>query len=332
LVRPIYSPLISYCQEKSYYSDKLLDLRLAARQAQITMHDLVRPDVVLTHEGDRKFAFTECKASSFGPTSSTAEQARSLLLVAGPRAAEALGLAPGDISESLLAFVIPHDEQKLLGPTVSNLRGELERNKLPPAHSSFLGLQLTDTDVSVVINDLGSAFFALPAGANAFMKREPDTDPRPLYFIPYDPDVVQSEQERVFCKRVLFERMHSTVLSAVGRANPPAALVLESRKILNDAMFGAYEHWENRESAKHMRRLCTQFMNALMQAVNSEAPGSMAFQVGEGWSIGLPDQEHQDTVTDALSRFSCETLDLRAEPQPGLFDDLEDGGPLSGGV
>ncbi|HXF05946.1 MAG TPA: hypothetical protein VNM72_11100 [Blastocatellia bacterium] len=224
------------------------DLRLVAQEARISMQERVRPDVVLTHEGDRKFGFIECKASAFGPTSSPAEQARSLLVVAGPRAAEVLGLSSGQVLASLLGFVMPENDREPLTQTLARLCEELDKNGLPAGQFSILGLVLTDTDISIMINDLGSTFFALSPGANPFMKREPDTDPRPLYFIPYDPDVAQSEQERMLCKRVLFERMQSTIIAAVGRANPPTELSLESQKVLNDAMFGMYGHWENRDS------------------------------------------------------------------------------------
>jgi len=308
-----------------------LDLRLAAQEAGISMQERVRPDAVLAHESDRKFAFTECKASSSVLTSSTA-QARSLLVVAGPRAAEVLGLASGQVSASLLGLVIPESDREPVTQTLVSFSKELDENRLPAGRFSVLGFVLTDTDISIVINDLGSAFFALPAGANPFMKREPDTDPKPLYFIPYDPDVVQSEQEKVFCKRVLFERMHSTITAAIGRANPPAELALESQKILNDAMFGMYGHWENPGSAKHMRRLYREFMDALTQAVNAVVLGAMVFQPGEGWRISLQNEEQHERVIDTLTRFSCETLDLRIEPQPSLFDDLEDNGPVRGGV
>ncbi len=196
----------------------------------------------------------------------------------------------------------------------------------------YLGITMPTVAIIDAYSLLYRAFFALPSGIKPFMKREPDTDPRPLYLIPYDPDISQSPDERAFCRRVLFERMQSTVVAAVGRAQPPCELSLKSHKILNDAMFGMYGRWENRDSARHMRRLCGQLMNALAQAVNSQASNIMTFQPGEGWKVALQDNEKHEKVLDALTRFSCVTLDLQTEPQPGLFDDLEDNGAVSSGV
>jgi len=66
--------------------------------------------------------------------------------------------------------------------------------------------------------------------------------------------------------------------------------------MLDDAMFGMYGHWGNPDSARHMRRLCRQLMDALGQAVNSDAPSSMAFQPGEGWKIALQNKEHHEKI------------------------------------
>jgi len=313
------------------------DLRLEAQTARISMKEGVRPDVVLTLEKDRKFAFIECKASSFSTESLKSEkpdQSRSLLIIAGPRSAEILGLPAGQISSSLLGYVIPETEHDLMTQTLVKLQKELHSSRLPVGQFTVLGLLMRDVDVSIVVNDLGSNFFALTSGTNPFLKREPDTDPRPLYFIPYDPDLIgqQTDEEKLFCKRVLFERMLSTIITAVGRANPPTEVPLKSRDVLNDAMFGMYEHWENSDSARHMRKLCSQFMDALMKAVESVAPGIMAFQPKEGWGLSLKDQDQQEKIIDALTRFSCESLDLRTEPPPDLFDDLEDGGPAGTGT
>lgn len=302
------------------------DQLLVAQEAHISMQQSTRPDVVLTHKDDGKFGFTECKASSFGVTSSTANQARTLLVTAGPRAAEVLGLATDQVSASLLVFMIPENNRELLIQTLSDLAKELNGNGLPPGHFSVLGLSLSATDLSIVIDDLGSKFFTLPSGRSAFMKLEPDTDPRPLYFIPYDPDVDQSEHERQSSKRILFERMQSTIVSAVGRAIPPTELVLESQKILNDAMFGMYGQWEDPESTRCMRRLCKEFMCNIEQIINGVGPGIMDFHPEEGWKIILSGEEQQESVLDALTHFFCERLDLRPELQPTLLDDLEDNG------
>ena len=300
------------------------DLRLLAQQESIKIQDGVRPDVVLAQEILRKFALCECKASSFGLESSTSEQARSLLLMTGSRTAEVLALTPEEVSESLLAFLIPQSDIEPLTNTITSLREELNNHKLSPGRVSFLGLLRTDNDVSVVIDSEGSKFFALPMGPIRFLIREPDTDPRPLYFIPYDPDVEQSEQERLLCRRILFERIQSTIIVAIGHADSPCKLVLESNKMLNDAMFGMYEHLENSNSKRHMRRLCREFMESLTAAVNSVVQGAISFEPGTGWKFSVLDEQCHQRILDALTRFSPDALKLQDQPQPSFFDQWED--------
>jgi len=85
-----------------------------------------------------------------------------------------------------------------------------------------------------------------------------------------------------------------------------------------------FEHWENRESERHMRGICRHFMGALVKAVNSAVPDSAFFEPGNAWKVSLRSQQHSEKLMDAITRFSCETLDLRAESPPTLFDDLPD--------
>ena len=189
------------------------------------------------------------------------------------------------------------------------------------ARFTILALQADANDLSMIIDDAGAAFFSLESGSNPIMRLESDTDPRPLYFIPYDPDVTySSEREKDFCKRVLFERLHSAILVAVGRANPPAELILGPDRLLNDATFGMYAQWENRDSARHMRGLCQQLMRPLTQSVNSVAQGVVRQDERGAWAIKLDSFEQQEKVIDALTRFACETLDLRTEAEPELFE------------
>ncbi len=299
-----------------------LDMRLAIQQAQITVQGSFRPDAVLAHKPDRKFAFIECKKSSFGPTSSTAQQALSILLAAGERPSEPLGLAPADVKESVVGYFLPGEQAATLYQTLGQLTETLSNHQMQAARFTILALQTGANELSVTIDDAGAEFFSLKSGSYPIMRLETDTDPRPLYFIPYDPDVTySSEREKIFCKRVLFERLHSAVLVAVGRVNPPVELSLGLDSLLNDATFGMYAQWENRDSARHMRGLCRQLMRSLAQSVNSVAQSVFRQNERGTWDIKLDSVEQQEKAIDALTRFACETLDLGAEAEPELFGD-----------
>jgi hypothetical protein len=297
------------------------DVQLAAQGATVRIQTSGRPDVVLTHEKERKFAFVECKASSFGPRVEAAEQARAFILIAGARAAEVLGLDASQVTDSILAYVVPESQKLSLEQTLIALTHELTRYKLPAGRTTVLGLQASTGELTVSVDATAATFLSLAPGSHEIMRLQPDTDPRPLYFIPYDPDVDQSADERLFCKRVLFERIHSAVLVAIGRANPPVTLTLLPNNLLNDATFGMFSLWQNRDSASHMRALCRQLLRKLAKAVNGEIPETFSFELQTGWKVSLPDADRHEQVVDAVSRFSCETMNLRAAPEPELFDE-----------
>jgi hypothetical protein len=236
-----------------------------------------------------------------------------------------LGLTPSQVVESLLILFAPWDQCGPLAGTFSGLRDQLLAARLPAGESSIVGLALDESKMGIVLEEQESRFFGVPTGFNGFIACEPGTDPRPLYFIPFDPDVNQSAEEKAFGRRVLFERMQSTIISAIGRACPPCEVPLECEPLLNDAMFGMYGQWENQDSSRCMRRLCREFVEAIMRAVNGSSPGVMTINApGYIWKVTLETQEQSDSVLDALARFSCETLDLKAAATPTLFDDLED--------
>ena len=295
-----------------------IDLRLAARNAGLDVQDSVRPDVILQRPRDDRFLLVECKATSFGPDSTSAEQARALLLLSGPRLAEVL---PDRVQAALLAYALPEGHREKLTGTLDNLSGQMAAVDLPAGPFSVLGLLAGESSLDLVLDERAGALLGLAAGGHVFIKQEPDQDLRPLYFIPYDPDVTQSEEEGRFCKGTLLRRMHCTVVAAVGRALPPTELVFDAPGVLNDAMFGMYEHWENSASAKHMRKLFNHFMGSIAGAVGAECPGAVAFESGVGWRLTIGDESLQDTLLDLLTRFNTDSLSVTKKPEPDLFDD-----------
>ncbi|MBM4033560.1 MAG: hypothetical protein FJ291_17495 [Planctomycetes bacterium] len=297
------------------------DLRLRAQERSVVLQASVSPDVIVAKKAEGRFALVECKAASFGPASSTAEQARSLLIAGGPRCAEVLAIATSTLSESVLAFVVPEDQLEGFATTLETLGGELSNAQLSPGPPCLLGLSLLPKAIAVRPDDKAAAFFGLHRRPTPFIGIDAETCPRPLYFIPYDPDLDQSPAEKRHCKRVLFERLLASVVAATGRAIPPSDLVLERDRLLNDAMFGTYANWQNPGARRHMRRLCREFMDAVMSSLEQIVPGALRFEPPGEWHLLVGDDQEQGRVLNALTRFSCEDLAVGARVEPELFDE-----------
>jgi hypothetical protein len=296
------------------------DVLLRLKDSGLAHQDRVLPDIVLRQARNRRFALIECKGRSFGRDSTNASQARTLIVIAGPRLHESLGLQPSDVGEGTAAFLVPETDAPLMRATLAELSDELTQANLQCGSALAVGLNPQADALIFTADEPARRFFDLPSGREPFMQLEPDTDPRPLYFIPYDPDCKQSDDERAFCKRVLFERLHAAVLGATGRAVPPVTLTFQVESLLNEATLGMYDLWENPESNRYMRRLVRELMARIGKVTNTECPDSLQQVQGTGWQLHLTDDERQGKVLAALARFSCETMDLRQNPEPGLFD------------
>jgi len=297
-------------------------LRLLARDKGINIQQSVRPDVVLENKQRGRYSITECKAASFGPQSSAAEQARCLLIVGGPSCAEVLAVSPSDISESVATFVVPESERSKLTTTLRTLRGELGMAELPSGEPCTLGLRVWQRCIAVVPDRNSIRFFELADGPIAFMPLEAETSLRPLYFIPYDPDIHQSQSERQFCKRILLERLLVSVITAVAHASLRTGLRLEPESLLNEATFGMFDRLENRDARKHMRRLARDFMTQLLRRADEQAPGALKFDPQEGWRVSFQNDEERERFLGVLTSLSSGHFASEKEPEPELFDAL----------
>jgi hypothetical protein len=260
----------------------------------------------------------ECKANSFGTASSTAEQARTLLVVCGDRLHDTLNVAPTDIASRAASYFIPERVATAMRETLEDLDKELASKRLPKGKGVLLMLCACEEGIDFMADEPAQTLMGIPA-STGFVAIEADTDPRPLYFIPYDPDCNQSPEEREYCTRVLFERIHSEILGSVGRSLPPETISFESDRLLDNSTMGMYRFLENRDSKTRLKRLVRQLVGKLMEKVNERNSGT--FVAIDNWTWHLcVEKETQESLRDVLSRFSCGTMDLRAEPEPDLFD------------
>lgn len=298
------------------------DVRQAVTNAHLSTQQRAKPDVILINGADRKYLFIDCKENSFGPTSTTARQARALMLMVGSRAAEILGLDASEVAASFLSYVSSKENAIRLVETLEHLREEMDNVGLPWGQSSAIGLAVQDDQVCLVVEERTSSFMGLSAGIHAFMTYEPETDPRPFYFLPYDPGLNQSDAESDRCKFDLLKRVQQSVVAEVGRVRPPAQLHLAADALLNQAYFGMYEIWEDRDDRRHVRRLCNRFLNRIAKAVHSSVADSMV-QDGNLWRVTVDNEDQHDRLMTTLTRFGLEATDL-LEHMPQLPESYDD--------
>lgn len=97
------------------------------------------PDILAQYADDQQWLLLEAKGSSFSVHSSTAVQARGLL-VAGGDLTGPLGLAPSVRPEGAVAYLLPEVDAPLLATTLSHLKQELTTAAIPAAPAGALGL------------------------------------------------------------------------------------------------------------------------------------------------------------------------------------------------
>ncbi len=109
-------------------------------EAGIEAGQLPTPDVVAWREVRLEYLLIECKAAGFSPGSSTARQARALL-VASADLRGPLGLPPGPLLPGVLSYLLPEPEPGRLVEALGEIARELRGLALPSALYSVFGLE-----------------------------------------------------------------------------------------------------------------------------------------------------------------------------------------------
>ncbi|MDI6734905.1 MAG: hypothetical protein QME42_01705 [bacterium] len=300
------------------------DVRRLVATENINCQDVVRPDLIVEAQGKKKLCILECKSSSFGPKSSTAEQARTLL-VAVPIISEVLGVGKRGENEGLLCYFTGSNNTELIERTLEVLEKEIkEKTNLESGNYGCFGIKPSQTSVILEYPEKVKIFLNLAKDSPVeVINLEEDTDPRPLYFIPYDPNIQQTREEQEFGRRVLFERILSYVISKIGGATISTSITFEAEELLNSATFGYYEIWEDNEATKHVRKLVKDFLNQVRNAINEPLKESINYEPQKGWIFNLKDKEAYEELLKQLQKFKPETLDLSKMIEPTLFNNME---------
>jgi len=300
------------------------DIRLAVTE-KINCQDAVRPDLIFEALGKKKFCILECKSSSFGPESSNVNQATTLLLIAGPVISEVLAIGKRGENECILCYLIGPNGAKAMEETLKTLEKEIkDKTSLESGNSDCFGIKPSPSAIVLEYSEKIKNFLNLIKDSPVeVIQIEEDTDPRPLYFIPYDPNI-QTKEEQELSRRILFERILGHIISRIGGADIPSSITFTTEELLNSATFGVYEIWEDNEAKKHLRRLVKDFLNNIMHFISEPLKGFITYEPQKGWSFNLKDREACEEILKQIQKFKPETLDLSKKIEPTLFDNMGD--------
>lgn len=239
------------------------------------------PDVLASAPDDHPWPVFECKASSFGSESSTSKQATKILARANDLALVA-GTPPGVALSGCVVYVTRRDQVDDLQATLTGLGGTLRAVDLEPAPSSAIGISV-ETGIGLVVGPVvgdlpGPAGDALAEPVTVLEAAGPDEDARPLYLVPFDPSIDQSDEERSACLRILLARARAQAASVLGRSPAPGNAILEAHQLLEDATYGLSKFWRDNKARDAAAHEVLKFVRA---ALGSLRKGTAPF-VAEG--------------------------------------------------
>jgi hypothetical protein len=301
------------------------DIRLKINESKTEYQDSAVPDMVLTNDDRTKVCILECKKSSFGVKSSTALQAKTLLVISGPTAAEVLAIGLRNHSQGVLTYLTRNDQTDALQDTLDNLISELLSVKIEVGESGCFGIGCNESSITIEYPENLKEIMNLTLESPVeVLLIEEGIDPRPLYFIPYDPSAFnqQSEDEQKICRRILYERFLSHILCKVGSAEIPAELIFSIDEILSAVTFQLYTIWDDSPAKKHLRRLLKDFMMTVQVFLHDGLKKDvLTFKSGLGWVIEIKDHEFHEDIIKQMSKFKPGGMDLEKVIMSSLFDD-----------
>jgi len=298
------------------------DIRLILNELNIEYHESAAPDVVLASDNYSKICILECKKNSFGTGSTNTLQAKTLLIISGPTAPEVLGVGLRKKSYGILAYLTRADQVDALQGTLNGLKDDLSRINIDSGEPGCFGLGCDEKALSIRYSgNLGEAMNINHGSPVEVISIDDDTDPRPLYIIPYDPSLFNqhSQGEEKICRRILYERFLGYVLCKVGSANAPVEIKIPVDEILNSSTFHLFEIWDDRSVRKNFKSLVKEFMTSLREYLGDG--DILSFETGVGWVIKIKDSMTHDNIIKQIGKFRPEGMELDGEVMPLLFEE-----------
>ncbi len=301
-----------------------LDIQVNIAKSNLDCQEVAKPDLILeTKDVPKKYCLLECKASSFGINSQNPQpvkQARTHLIISGMVISEVLGGRRGD-NEGILCYLIGSDNIDMMLETLKTLKQEI-KDKINYISGYYGCFQVKSRENAILLEyhkEIKKYLNLNEESPVKILAIEKDTDPRPLYFIPYDPNI-QSKEEQALGRRILFERILSNIISTIGGTTNQKSVAFTTEGLLNSATFEIYERWDDNETKKQIRTIIKDYLMNIMNIINENIKDCITYTRNSGWIFNFKNLKMKNQLLKQLEKFKPEMLDLSKEISETLFD------------
>lgn len=299
------------------------DIKLITETSNLKVQGSVKPEIILECENTTKLLIVECKKSSFGKTSSTANQARTLLILSGSTIFDVLGMDTSKTLKGYLCYFTMAEQTGLLENTLSQLAEEIKLQiNLKTGGYGCFGINPENNSIQLEFSEqLMSDLGIIQSSPVEVLNVVDGTIPRPLYFIPYDSGVDQTPEEQAFCRRILYERFLGFILCKIGPAAIPGNVIITWDEVIKEVTMGLYEVWDDRDVKKHMKSLWHEFMRALKASFKENLRNYLNHELNVGWCFKFQNKDEHEELVSQVCKFKPEEMDL-SKTQLELFEEL----------
>jgi len=271
------------------------------------------PDLLL--DGSEKTAVLwECKRNTFGKQPDKDDrpqrQARSFLLHTPPVLVSALAASPASLRNTQVVYLTclapAHDQSEGL----QHVHAELTAKGYTVSPFSVLALSADKT--RVLLRQVGTASTPVRGleglASNPAIIQEspdPDTDPRPLYYLPWMPESEPEPSD--YNQRAFADRVLAAVTKVIGLTRLPG----EARILFDDALaaatHGHFRLWRNKNTKAAIVDAARDVIRkVLKKAVPEVQIQPVAGQPSPGLAVSLPDEKVKKRLIKGLRQWRDE--------------------------
>ena len=277
------------------------------------------PEVILEKQATNQAIYFECKAQSFGPTSSNSKQARGHLLATGTAFAEVFH--PRE--HCLLSYLVPDSDRARMSACLASLHSELSSGGFSPGTFSIHGLKSDGLSISYTWDKAFTEHLGLaesqPQEIPVLENITPETDPSPLMLVYTDEDCPDQESRNHY-RRVLSEKLRASMLCDLNQEQGEGGFSLSADELLHNTTGGMFKYL-GRERQKNMQLFVrNNIFNFIVSDWEKKVP-ALASLEGQTltltWGTDENRQNFLEWLEDRKNIFPAERI---REIQSNLFD------------